>query len=475
MAKPFAIRLARTGSASLIDQITGTIRTAIAHGRLGPGARLPSWRDLAAQLGVARGTVRAAYERLADELLVVASGPAGTHVADEAADEAAPAAPHAAIAAELVARRAQFPIAARPFQMGLPAVDAFPAALWARTLAHVVRADADASICYDDPSGALALRQQLAGYLALARGIACAPEQIVITRSYRDGLNLAIRALQLEGHAAWMEEPGFELTRTGLALAGVRTVAVPVDDHGLDVARGVAIAPDAALAVVTAGQQAPLGVTLSSSRRHALLRWATRSAAWVLEDDYLSELQLRGRAAPALMAMAPTGRVIYLGTFSKTLSPAIGIGFVVVPPALAPRFVEVAAHLAPAPSPVIQRAVAELLAGGHYLRHLRRMKRLYAARRDAVRARLARWSGVEAMAGLAVMLRLPPGTDDLAITRAARRHGLAPGTLSTWYATDSARIPGLLLGVTNLTDAVIDDACDRLVALLPSHSGTRHR
>jgi GntR family transcriptional regulator/MocR family aminotransferase len=461
MAKPFAIRLARTANASLIEQIAEPIRTAIAHGRLGPGARLPSWRDLAAQLGVARGTVRAAYERLADELLVVASGPAGTHVAEPPAPITRPP-----IVSALTARRDRFPVAARPFQMGLPAVDALPGKLWARTLARAVRAEVDAPICYDDPSGALALRQQLAGYLALARGIACAPEQIVITRSYRDGLNLAIRALGLEGQAAWMEEPGFALTRTGLGLAGVRAVPVPVDDHGLDVARGVATAPDAALAVVTAGQQAPLGVTLSSSRRHALLRWAARAAAWVIEDDYLSELQLRGRAAPALMAMAPAGRVIYLGTFSKTLSPAIGIGFAVVPPALAPRFVEVAAHLAPAPSPVIQRAVAELIAGGHYLRHLRRMKRLYAARRDALRAHLARWPGVDAMAGLAVMLRLPPGTDDAALTRAAARKGLAPGTLSTWYATDAARIPGLLLGVTNLTEAVVADACDRLIALL---------
>lgn len=461
MARGLGIRLVRARGESLIEQIGQSIRAAIRDGRLAPGARLPSWRDLAAQLGVARGTVRAAYERLADELLVVASGPAGTHVAEPPVRPA----PAAVEIAPLVERRARFPVAPRPFQMGLPAIDAFPGKLWARMLLHAVRAEDSATAGYHDPCGVLALREQIAGYLALARGIACAPEQIIITRCYRDGLNLAIRTLRVERCAAWMEEPGFHLTRTGLALAGMQPVPVPVDDQGLRVADGIAAAPDAAIAVVTAGQQAPLGMALSSSRRHALVRWAVRSGGWIFEDDYLSELQLRGRAAPALMAMDPAGRVIYLGTFSKTLAPSIGVGFVVAPPGLAHRFVEVADHLAPAPSPVIQRAVAQLLRDGHYLRHLRRMKRLYAARRDALRGQLAQRSGVEVMAGLAVLLRLPPGTDDIAIGKAARARGLAPGMLSRWYATD-ARAPGLLLGVTNLTEAAIPRACDELNALL---------
>jgi GntR family transcriptional regulator/MocR family aminotransferase len=171
------------------------------------------------------------------------------------------------------------------------------------------------------------------------------------------------------------------------------------------------------------------------------------------------------------MAMDHAGRAIYLGTFSKTLAPSVGVGFVVVPPALARRFVEVADHLAPAPSPVVQLAVAQFLRDGHYLRHLRRMKRLYAARRDALRAGLASRSGVETMAGLAVLLRLPPGTDDVAIARAAWAHGLGASALSHWYATDAARAPGLLLGVTNVTDAIARPACDRLYALIEQRSG----
>jgi GntR family transcriptional regulator/MocR family aminotransferase len=464
MASGLRIRLNRAAASSLTDQISHTIREAVLEGRLGPGARLPSWRDLAAQLGVARGTVRAAYERLIDELLIVASGPAGTHVADEP--------PRAATAVELEpalrARTARYPVPARPFQMGIPAHDGFPVKQWTRVMVRAARASAATPASYPDPCGIIELRAQIAGYLALARGIRCVPEQITITRGYRDGLNFAIRALGVERGAAWMEDPGYPVTRIGLTLAGMRPVSVPVDSEGLRVQRGVALAPDAALAVVTAGQQAPLGVTLSSERRQALVRWAHRSGAWILEDDYLSELQLRGRAAPAVMAMEHASRVIYAGTFSKTMGPSLGIGFVVAPPAVAARFVEVAECLAPAPSPVVQLALAEFLRDGHYLRHLRRMKRLYAARRDALLARLTGLAGVEAIAGLAVLLRLPRGSDDAALARAARTQGLAPGALSAWYATEDRRAPGLLLGVTNLVEPGLQRACDRLRALVAS-------
>jgi GntR family transcriptional regulator/MocR family aminotransferase len=407
--------------------------------------------------------VRAAYERLADELLVVASGPGGTHVAEHP-----PRAPTVAVVVPAAPEIPWWNYSAPPlpFEMGVPAQDAFPVKLWARIVIRAARADAAAPTRYPDPCGVLELRAQIAGYLALARGIRCVPEQIVVTRGYRDGLNLAIRTLRLEGLAAWTEEPGYFVTRSGLLLAGMRPVPIPVDEHGLSVQQAIAIAPDAAMAVVTAGQQAPLGVTLSGSRRHALLRWAMRSDRWIIEDDYLSELQLRGRAAPALASMDHAGRVIYAGTFSKTLSPALGLGFVVVSPALAPRFAEVAACLAPAPNATIQLAVAEFLREGHYLRHLRRMKRLYAARRDALRTCLGGVPGVEAMAGLALLLRLPRGSDDVALANTALAQGLGPAPLSSWYATDAARVPGLLLSVTNLVDPGIQRACDRLKALI---------
>src|SRR5690606_28286030 len=181
---------------------------------------------------------------------------------------------------------------------------------------------------------------------------------------------------------AWIEEPGFPLARRALELIGAAIEPVPVDAEGLRVEDGIASAPDALLALVTPGQHAPLGVSLSSARRHALLDWAAASGAWIIEDDYLGELQLDGRAAPALAAGKGAERVIHIGAFSKTICLALGLGFVAAPPSVAERLVEVCAVLAPAPNRNTQLAVTEFLAGGHFLRHLRQMKALYAERRS---------------------------------------------------------------------------------------------
>lgn len=470
------VSLDRLSSEPLSAQIAGNLRLAIRDGRLAPGARLPSWRDLAARLGVGRGTVRSAYERLIDERLVVAAGAAGTRVAAQPARTESAAAPAPALNAPLSGLLHDFSAPPLPFEMGVPAQDAFPAKLWSRLRARALRTGAMSPVTYPDPRGAAALRSQLASYLAIARGIHCVPDQIVLTAGYRGGLGLTLAALQLAGRTAWIEEPGYMVTRTGLQLAGLRAVPIPVDAHGLDVERGLALAPEAALAVVTPGQQAPTGVPLSPARRQALLRWAARAQAWIVEDDYLSELQLQGRAAPALAATDRHGRVIHIGTFSKTMSPALGLGFVVAPLPLAERFAEVAGCLAPAPNLATQLAFAEFMAEGHYLRHLRHMKALYAQRRDALRgllrtlldSRPGPQGDVDAMAGLAVRLRLPPHCDDRAIAAEAVRRGIAPSSVSRWYA-DPGRHPqqrGLLLGVTNLSEARLEPACDTLMALL---------
>ncbi|GJD49989.1 HTH-type transcriptional regulatory protein GabR [Methylobacterium crusticola] len=465
MRPDLAIRLDRAARVPLANQIHGAIAAAIREGRLEPGARLPSWRDLAARLGVARGTVRVAYERLVDDQLAAAAGPAGTHVAPRLPASPPPEAPDAPPLPDMHHAFSAVPLA---FQMGVPAQDAFPFKLWSRLMARSAREEAAGPVAYPDPRGWPALRREIAAALAIGRGLACTPAQVIVTGGYSGALGLVVQALGLPGARAWMEEPGYPLTRTALHLAGVTPVPVPVDGEGLDVARGVALAPGAALAVVTPGQQAPLGVTLSPARRAALLAWAERSGAWIIEDDYLSELQLRGRPAPALAALDRAGRVLHAGSFSKTISPALRLGFLVVPPGLAARVGEAAACLAPAPSAAVQRAVAAFLAEGHALRHLRRAKRLYAARRDALAAALrgafAGAAEVEATAGLSVLLRLPPGTPDRAVARAALPLGMAPVPLSAWYA-DAPR-PGLLLGVANLSVERLPEACGRLADLV---------
>jgi GntR family transcriptional regulator/MocR family aminotransferase len=360
-----------------------------------------------------------------------------------------------------------FGCAPMTFQMGVPSQDAFPFKLWSRLLTHETRRSAPVS--YPDPRGDPELRQQIAAYLRLARGIRCSPSQVLITGGFAGALGLAIQGLQLGKAEAWVEDPGFPLTRTALSLAGMLVTAVPVDAEGLNVAAGIANSAEAKLAVVTPGQQAPLGVTMPLSRRLALLDWARRSDAWIIEDDYLSELQLKGRAAPALASLDNAGRVLHIGSFSKTISPSLRLGFMVVPQELSRRFGEIAACLAPAPAAAVQRAVAELLRQGCYLRHLRHMKRLYATRRETLLHCLRETPQssirVQATAGLTVVISLPELTSDVDIASRALQVGLAPAPLSPWYV-QSRRQQGLLLGVTNLKDGRLMTDCRRLLNLV---------
>jgi GntR family transcriptional regulator/MocR family aminotransferase len=353
--------------------------------------------------------------------------------------------------------------------MGVPSQDAFPFKLWSRILAREARRAAAAPVTYPDPRGEPETRKQIAVYLAIARGIRCTPSQVIVTAGFSGALGLAVHGLQLEGKKAWMEDPGFQLTRTALGLAGMTVTAVPVDAEGLDIAAGVRSAAGATLAVVTPGQQAPLGMTMSLPRRLALLAWARRNDAWIIEDDYLSELQLKGRAAPALASLDHGGRVLHIGSFSKTINPALRLGFLVVPPELARRFGDIAACLAPAPAAVVQCAVAEFLRDGHYLRHLRRMKRLYAARRALLLRCLGEVASdsmkVEATAGLAVVTLLPESASDVDIALRALPFGLAPSPLSHWYMQSPPQ-QGLLLSVTNLNERRLTADCRRLVELV---------
>lgn len=463
------IQLNRTAPTPVAEQISAAIGTAIREGRLYSGARLPSWRDLSAQLGVARGTVRVAYERLIDEQLIVARGAAGTFVAHQLANT------NQSAANDLRGPLPDFfaqPFSQPPlvFQMGVPAQDVFPSKLWSRiTSAASRQAAIGGSVSYPDPRGELSLRTEIAAYLSVARGLHCAPAQVIITNGYTGALGLIIHALGLRNETAWVEDPGYPLTRTALLIAGLSPIAVNVDAQGICVNSGIAQAPDARLVVVTAGQQAPLGMTLSLARRHQLLEWAQRNGSWIVEDDYLSELQLSGRAAPALASLDRYGRVIHVGTFSKTISPSLRMGFVVVPIEQANHFADVAAALAPASSIVTQLALAEFMRKGHYLRHLRRMKRTYRSRLEALRQALQISSATDAMSGLALLLKLPQGSDDCAIVRQAATHNLAPTPLSTWYAQPHKAQPGLLLAVTNIPDNGLEECCRQLRELIESN------
>lgn len=292
------IQLDRTAKLSLSEQIFRSISRAIESGLLAPGTRLPSWQDLAAHLGVARGTVQNAYERLFDSQMIETFGARGTRVAPRPHAAAQPEAPQPGAFMKTYQEMMAGPAI---FQLGIPAMQGLPEKLFARARSsNLLKTGSFSSLVYPDPRGELELRREIAGCLSISRNFHCFPEQVFITSGYSSGLGLALRVLGLDGGKVWMEEPGFFLTRKGLELARLNIVPVPVDAEGLNVDYGIAHAADASLAVVTPGQQAPLGSTLSLRRRLQLLEWAASNDAWIIEDDYLSELQLEGRPAPAL-------------------------------------------------------------------------------------------------------------------------------------------------------------------------------
>lgn len=464
MPATLRITIDRTAKATLAEQIRHGVIAAIASGALQPGAKLPSWLALAAQLGVARGTVKSAYERLIDEQVIVSARPGGTRVAPHPAG-----AGRAMLPPEADAPPALYDhLLVRPavFQMGVPATDGLPRTLLARLRAQAARAEVAAPVAYPDPRGEAGLRREIAAHLALARGIECRPSQIFITAGFAGALGLALQVLGVEGRRAWMENPGFFQSRAALEFARLAIVPVPVDEDGIDVAYGMNKAPDAALALVTPGQQAPLGATLSLERRLALLAWAERTGAWILEDDYLGELQLHRRAAPALASLDRAGRVIHIGSFSKTISPALRLGFIVAPTPLVNRFAEATLCFGSAPGPAVQNAIAQFMREGHYMKHLRRSKRLYAARGQAVQAALERLGYRVRLGGLAAMVELPDGMPDVAVVQSAIARGLTPTPLSPWFAPGTVARSGLLLGIATVKEAQIQAACRQLHQLI---------
>ena len=463
MASALHITIDRSAKASLAEQIRQGVLAAIRTGALAPGARLPSWITLATQLGVARGTVKSAYERLADEQVVVSSRSGGTKVAPRPTggravspleSDAPPMLYHHLLSGPAI------------FQMGIPASEGFPASLLARLRAQAARAEVGAPAVYPDPRGEILFRREIAAHVALARGLECRPSQIFITAGFAGALGMTLNVLGVEGRHAWMESPGFFQSRKALELAGLVPIPVPVDKDGIDVAYGMHKAPDAAIALVTPGQQAPLGATLSLARRLELIKWAASRSAWIIEDDYLGELQLHRRAAPALASIDRSGRVIHIGSFSKTISPALRLGFIVAPVTLVERFQQAALCFGSAPGPAVQRAIAQFMREGHYMRHLRRSKRIYSARSEALQAAMERKGYRVHIGGLAAVVRLPVGVSDVDVARNALAQGMAPSPLSQWFSPGTQAEPGLLLGVATVSDAQISSACEQLHRLI---------
>jgi GntR family transcriptional regulator/MocR family aminotransferase len=358
------------------------------------------------------------------------------------------------------------PNAPRPFQLGLPALDAFPRKLWSRLVAREARALSPLDMAYPDPAGHWPLRHAVSAYLATSRGIACNPSQIIITPGYQGALGLALKVMLRRGEGAWLEDPCYPLTKETLELAGAKLAPIHVDEEGLRVTEGLARARRARLAVVTPSHQSPLGVSLSLPRRLALLSWAAEAGVFVIEDDYDSEFRYVGRPLPALKSIDRDERVLYAGSFSKVLFPALRLGYLVVPDPLVEAFTRASRVGHQGCSMLEQRVVAALMAEGHFARHVKRMRSLYAARRQALAAALRSTFGdaIEvdlAPGGMHLIVRLSGRTGDVEQARLARAAGLAVEPLSRRAMSRRSK-QGLLLGFTNIAEAEAIAVCDRL-------------
>ena len=443
------VNLDRESPVALHLQLERQLRHAARTGRLRAGAALPSTRALAGELGVARGVVSNAYTQLAAEGYLVSQQGSPTRVAERAAVAPAPAR-----AAE-PARPPRFDL--RP---GTPDVSLFPRQAWAAAVAQALRQAPDERLAYPTSEGTPELRRALATYLGRVRGVIAEPETIVITSGVAQGLALVSRALRAEGARRMaMEDPGTGAIRVQIAACGLEPVPVRVDRDGLHVT-GLGDVP---AVLVTPAHQFPTGVVLSPARRAGLIEWARARDAFVLEDDYDAEYRYDRAPVGALQGLDPE-RVVYLGSISKTLAPALRTGWLVAPPALADaiRFEKANDDRG---TPVLEQlALAILLERGEVDRHVRRSRLVYRRRRDALVQALARHlpearaDGVAA--GLHVILRLPDDHDEAAIVEAARGRGVAVAGLAEHSVAPHG--PALVAGYGQINEAALDLAVREL-------------
>jgi GntR family transcriptional regulator/MocR family aminotransferase len=431
------------------------LRDAIRAGWLGPGTALPSSRALARELGVSRGVVVEAFAQLAAEGYLVARQGAPTRVS-EAASPGPGAAPAAA-----GERPPRF-----DFRTGRPDVSLFPRTAWLASLRRGLRDAPDARFDYGDPRGAPELRGALARYLGRVRGVACDPERVVVTSGMAQGMALFARALPPgAARRIAMEDPSSAPGRAQLASNGLEIVPIPVDRSGLEVERLTAV--DAVM--VTPAHQFPLGVVLAPDRRAALLDWAARTGAVVLEDDYDAEYRYDRQPVGAVQGLAPD-LVAYAGSISKTLAPGLRLGWLVVPERLLDAVTAAKASDDLGTPVVEQLALADFLERGELDRHLRRTRAVYRDRRDALVGALERLLPQCAIAGVAaglhLVVRLPAGTDEQAVLDAARSRGVGLSGISEHRIKPGA--PALLLGYGRLPEPTVEPAVRALADSLRS-------
>jgi GntR family transcriptional regulator / MocR family aminotransferase len=482
------IPLDSDGKTPMYRQLYEWFRRAILAGQLKPGQRVPSTRNLAAELKVSRIPVSTAYEQLRAEGYLETFVGAGTCVVSSIPVDAlkpqlenlrrAPNQFSINKAARMVSKRvALMSVPAEtwlrklvPFRVSLPALEHFPTEVWSKLVNRHARRATRQSMAYGDAMGYMPLREAIAEYLGTVRAVRCEPSQVLITTGSQQGLQLSAQVLLDAGERVWIEEPGYPGARQALVMAGAQLVPVPVDQDGLSVSEGIRRAGRARAVSITPSHQYPLGVTMSVTRRMELLNWAARSGAWIIEDDYDSEYRLGGRPIPSLQGLDTSERVIYVGTFSKVMFPALRLGYLVVPEDLVDAFYTARDATDQFSSTLYQAVMTDFIRDGHFARHIRRMRTLYLERRTAlVEAIQNQTKGklevIGAEAGMHLVALLPPGVSDITVSKKAAEIGISAMPLSSCYLKAPVR-GGLILGYGGTDVRQIRDGIRKLATVV---------
>ncbi len=469
---------------SLYRQVYEGYRKAIVEGNVRAGQRVPSTRVLAQELGISRIPVLSAYAQLLAEGYFESRVGSGTIVSRSLPERATASEPASALSTKANAGRRPLSkrclaLASRedfyrrrgagPFVASQVAFEHFPLQVWNSLVTRHSRSMRAKSLDYGDPMGLKELREAIAAHLRTARGVRCEAPQILIVSGSQQGLEITTRALVDPGNRVWMEEPGYGFARSVFACSGCRIVPIPVDAEGLNVAAGMKKCRDARAVLVTPSHQYPLGVTMSASRRLQLLDWAERRGAWIIEDDYDSEYRYESMPVTSLQGLDRNSRVVYIGTFSKVLFPSLRLGYVVIPADLVERFLAVRFAIDISPANFHQGVLADFIREGHFSRHIRRMRLVYAERRSALIESLrkelgpmAEIGGAEAGMHLSVILK---GISDREVAERAARQNLWLVPLSRLYLGKKTR-QGFILGFGSVAVEEIPDAVRKLRALL---------
>lgn len=483
----FDVALAPRGKeTTLYRWLYDELRRAMLEGRLVAGKQMPSSRALAQQYGVARGTVVAVFEQLTAEGYIESRVGAGSFVRQMRPElflpSEAPARPAAvrASGATLSGRgrrlaQSPFPVGeskpgAVAFRTDFPALDAFPTALWSRVAARRLRRATRSMLSSGEALGYRPLREAIAAYLGPARGIACTADEVVITSGTQQSLDLIVRLVLDEGDRVWMEDPGYPGAVALLRGVGADVCAVPVDADGIDCAEGKRRAAAAKLAYVTPAHQFPLGIAMSAARRLELLRWARDANGWIFEDDYDGEYRFSGRPLAALRSLDASGCVIYAGSFSKTLFPTLRLGYLVVPKRLAAPLAAARSLIDRYPPVLDQAVLADFIGEGHFGRHVRRMRELYARKLEVLRSvAAAELPGlldlVNTRAGLQTVGWLPRSIRDVEAERAAAEQGIDVTALSRFVLQRKLR-PGLMLGFAMADERALRQGVTKLATAI---------